>query len=53
MLFKTWKVNDKVAGYYKAAGWLELRTVNNAGHLVPMEQPAALARCLVDWIEGR
>lgn len=28
-------------------------TIEGAGHLVPMEQPAALARCLVDWIEGR
>jgi len=28
-------------------------TIEGAGHLVPMEQPAALARCLVDWVEGR
>ncbi len=27
-----------MAGYYKSAGNLELKTVNNAGHLVPMDQ---------------
>ncbi|XP_031472651.1 serine carboxypeptidase-like 48 [Nymphaea colorata] len=33
-----WKVKDKVAGFYKIVGNLELRTVNDAGHLVPMDQ---------------
>ena len=37
-LFKTWKVDGKVAGSIKAAGKLEFRIVNNAGHLVPMDQ---------------
>jgi len=37
-LFKPWKVKDAVAGFYKIVGKLELRTVNNAGHLVPMDQ---------------
>jgi carboxypeptidase C (cathepsin A) len=37
-LFTTWKVNGKVAGSYKKVGKLELRIVNNAGHLVPMDQ---------------
>lgn len=36
--FKTWKVNDKVAGSYKKAGKLELKIVNNAGHMIPMDQ---------------
>jgi carboxypeptidase C (cathepsin A) len=35
---KPWKVKDAVAGFYKIVGNLELRTVNNAGHLVPMDQ---------------
>lgn len=39
--FETWKVNGKVAGYRKSVGLLELRTVNNAGHLVPMDQGAS------------
>jgi hypothetical protein len=35
-------VNGKTAGYFKTAGLYELRTVNNAGHLIPMDQgPAA------------
>lgn len=38
MLLQTWKVGEVVAGYWKRAGKLELRTVNNAGHLVPMDQ---------------
>ena len=37
-LFTTWKVDGKVAGSIKAAGMLEFRIVNNAGHLVPMDQ---------------
>ena len=36
-----WKVGGKVAGFRKIVGKLELRTVNDAGHLVPMDQGAA------------
>jgi len=36
-----WKVGDRVAGFHKIVGRLELRTVNDAGHLVPMDQGAA------------
>jgi len=34
-----WKLgsNDKVVGYKKKAGNLELALVNNAGHLVPTD----------------
>lgn len=39
--FSVWKVDGKTAGYHKSAGYLELRTVNNAGHMVPMDQGAA------------
>lgn len=31
-------MNGKVAGFNKIVGKLELRTVNDAGHLVPMDQ---------------
>lgn len=27
-------------------------TIEGAGHLLPMEQPAALARCLAHWMDG-
>lgn len=37
-LLTPWKVKGNVAGFYKIVGNLELRTVNNAGHLVPMDQ---------------
>ena len=33
-----WKVGDKVVGFNKTVGLLELKTVNDAGHLVPMDQ---------------
>jgi carboxypeptidase C (cathepsin A) len=36
--FQTWKVNGNVAGSYKKAGKLELKIVNNAGHMIPMDQ---------------
>lgn len=36
--FSTWKTGSKTSGYYKSVGFLELKTVNNAGHLVPMDQ---------------
>lgn len=38
-LFTPWKINNKVVGSMKNAGLLELRIVNNAGHLVPMDRP--------------
>ena len=37
-LMKPWKVNGKVAGFHKIVGNLQLRTINDAGHLVPMDQ---------------
>lgn len=37
-LMKPWKVAGQVAGFNKIVGYLELRTVNDAGHLVPMDQ---------------
>ncbi len=39
MLFKPWKINNKMVGSVKNAGLLEFRIVNNAGHLVPMDCP--------------
>ena len=35
---KEWRVDGHVAGFNQKVGNLELRTVNNAGHLVPMDQ---------------
>lgn len=36
--FSVWKVDGKVAGSQKSAGKLSFKIVNNAGHLVPMDQ---------------
>ena len=50
-LFSTWKVNGKVAGYKKLVGLYELKTVNNAGHLVPMDQGPAARLLLQDFVK--
>lgn len=46
-----WKVNDKVAGFHKHVGNLGLRTVNDAGHLVPMDQGAAALEMVKHFVE--
>jgi hypothetical protein len=50
-LFSTWKTDNKVAGYKKSVGNYELRTVNNAGHLIPMDQGAAARQMLKEFID--
>jgi len=37
-LLTPWKINSEVKGFYKKVGKMELRTINNAGHLLPMDQ---------------
>ena len=39
-----------MAGYKKAVENYELRTVNNAGHLVPMDQGAAARQMLQEFV---
>ena len=51
-LFTTWKVNAKTVGYKKQVGLYELRTVNNAGHLVPMDQGPAARQLVKDFVSG-
>jgi hypothetical protein len=51
-LFNVWKVDGKTVGYRKSAGLYELRTVNNAGHLVPMDQGPAARQLLKDFVAG-
>jgi len=48
----SWKVNKKVVGYYKKAGNLELRTVNNAGHMVPMDQGEVCLDMVVSFVNS-
>ena len=55
-LFSPWKVNGQIAGSMKSAGNLELRIVNNAGHLVPMDRPVEsldMATSFVDRVAYR
>ncbi len=49
-LFKTWHVDGKTAGYKKQVGLYELRTINNAGHLVPMDQGPAARHMAKDFV---
>jgi len=51
-LFSVWKVDGKTVGYRKSTGLYELRTVNNAGHLVPMDQGPAARQLVKDFVEG-
>ena len=49
-LFSTWQSNNKTAGYFKKVGLYELKTVNNAGHLVPMDQGPAALQLVKDFV---
>jgi serine carboxypeptidase-like clade 4 len=50
-LLSPWYVNGKVAGFNKIVGYLELRTVNDAGHLVPMDQGEAALEMVKNFIK--
>ena len=50
-MFQAWKVDDVPAGYHKVVKNFELRTVNNAGHLVPMDQGAAARHMLNHFVK--
>lgn len=50
-LFSAWKIRGKVVGSVKSAGLLELRIVNNAGHLVPMDVPEAALDLVTGFVE--
>lgn len=45
-----WKVEDKVMGFHKIVGHLELLTVNDAGHLVPMDQGRAAEHMAMNFV---
>jgi carboxypeptidase C (cathepsin A) len=47
-----WKINKKVVGYLKKAGSLQLRNINNAGHLVPMDQGEVALALVNDFVKG-
>ena len=49
-MFSVWKADGKTAGYRKQVGLYELRTVNNAGHLVPMDQGPAALQLVKDFV---
>lgn len=50
--FSIWKVDGKVAGSQKKAGKLEYKIVNNAGHLVPMDQGYNALSMVRDFVEA-
>jgi len=42
--------NGTVVGYNKSAGNLEFKTINKAGHMVPMDQPQSAWQMVTDFI---
>ena len=42
--FKNWTVSGHLAGSVKTGGGLTFIEVENAGHMVPMNQPEAVSR---------
>ena len=50
-LFSAWKIKGKVVGSMKSSGLLELRIVNNAGHLVPMDCPETALDLVTSFVE--
>jgi hypothetical protein len=45
-------LNNKVVGFYKKVGNLWLRTINDAGHLVPMDQGVVALQLVNDFVKG-
>ncbi|CAD8157112.1 unnamed protein product [Paramecium pentaurelia] len=41
---------EKIVGYYKQAGNLELQLVNNAGHMIPTDQPQAALEMIMTFV---
>ena len=50
-MFSPWKVNGHMAGSVKSAGNLELRIVNNAGHMVPMDRPVEALDMAISFVD--
>lgn len=50
--FSVWKVDGKTAGSQKKAGKLEYKIVNNAGHLVPMDQGYNSLEMVKDFVNA-
>jgi carboxypeptidase C (cathepsin A) len=51
-LLTPWRINKRVVGFYKRVGNLWLRTINDAGHLVPMDQGEVALALVNDFIKG-
>ncbi|KOB52113.1 putative retinoid-inducible serine carboxypeptidase, partial [Operophtera brumata] len=41
--------NNKLAGYYKSGGGLTWAVIRGAGHMVPLDRPAAAQRLVTQW----
>lgn len=51
-LLTPWRIDKKVVGFYKRVGNLWLRNINDAGHLVPMDQGAVALALVNDFVKG-
>ncbi|KAH8794616.1 peptidase S10 serine carboxypeptidase [Flagelloscypha sp. PMI_526] len=47
-----WSVDGQVVGLTKAAGGLRYATINEAGHMVPYDQPKISLEMVKKWLAG-
>lgn len=50
--YRSWMVNEQVAGYTIQYTGLRLVTVKGAGHMVPQWKPAQAHHMLLSWLQG-
>ena len=50
--YRSWFVNEQVAGYTIGYSGLRLVTVKGAGHMVPQWKPAQAHHMLLSWLQG-
>ena len=49
--FTPWKIGNSVVGSTKSEGPLTLNIVNNAGHMVPMDNPIAALNMISTFVD--
>jgi len=50
--YRSWYVDEEVAGYTILYTGLRLVTVKGAGHIVPQDKPAQAHHMLMSWLQG-
>ena len=50
--YRSWMVNEQIAGYTTLYTGLRLVTIKGAGHMVPQWKPAQAHHMLLSWLFG-